>query len=81
MTCRDAIALLADYLETTLTPDTLADLERHLRDCAPCRAYLATYRKTKTLAAEAQRIPMPEEMRERLRHFLLEQLPRDADRD
>jgi anti-sigma factor RsiW len=81
VTCRDAIALLADYLETTLTPERLADLERHLGDCAPCRAYLATYRKTKTLAADTQRIPMPEEMRKRLRHFLLEQRPRDADRD
>jgi predicted anti-sigma-YlaC factor YlaD len=81
VTCRDAIALLADYLEMALTPETLADLERHLRDCAPCRAYLATYRKTTTLAAEAQRIPMPAEMQKRLRHFLLEQLARDADRD
>ena len=81
MTCRDAIALIADYLEMALTPELLADLERHLRDCAPCRAYLATYRKTTSLAAEAQRIPMPEEMRERLRHFLLEHLPHDAERD
>jgi anti-sigma factor RsiW len=81
VTCQDAIDLLADYLDMALTPESLADLERHLCDCAPCRAYLATYRKTKSLAADAQRIPMPEEMRQRLRHFLLEHLPRDADRE
>jgi anti-sigma factor RsiW len=78
MTCPDAIAVLADYLDAVLTPESLADLERHLHDCPPCRAYLATYRRTRTLAAEVQRVPMPDEMRSRLRDFLLEQLRRDA---
>ena len=49
-------------------------LEEHLRDCAPCRAYLATYHKTKSLAADAGRVEMPEEMKTRLREFLLAQL-------
>ena len=74
MTCKDAIAILADYLEAALSPELLAQLEQHLRDCAPCRAYLATYRKTKSLAADASRVEMPEEMKVRLRDFLLAQL-------
>jgi len=74
MTCKDAIAILADYLEAALSPELLAQLEQHFRDCAPCRAYLATYRKTKSLAAGASRIEMPEEMKVRLREFLLAQL-------
>jgi anti-sigma factor RsiW len=72
--CRDAIAILADYLESTLSPELVEKLEEHLRDCAPCRAYLATYRKTKSLAADAGRVEMPEEMKARLREFLLAQL-------
>jgi anti-sigma factor RsiW len=74
VTCKDAIAILADYLESTLSPELVAKLEEHLRDCAPCRAYLATYRKTKSLAADAGRVEMPEEMKTRLREFLLAQL-------
>lgn len=74
MTCQDAIAILADYLESTLSPELVEKLEEHLRDCAPCRAYLATYRKTKSLAADAGRVEMPEEMKTRLRELLLAQL-------
>jgi len=70
MTCREAIEVLADYIESTLTPAELEKLEAHLRECAPCRAYLATYRKTKNIAAAAHRLDMPEEMKERLRQFL-----------
>jgi anti-sigma factor RsiW len=80
MTCQDAIAILGDFLEDALSPETLAALERHLHDCAPCRAYLATYRRTRELAAAEQRVAMPEEMKQRLRHFLLEQLRADAGR-
>ena len=74
MTCKDAIAVLADYLESALSPELVAKLEEHLRECAPCRAYLATYRTTKSLAADAGRVEMPEEMKTRLREFLLAQL-------
>ena len=54
MNCRDAIGRLAEYLDAELDPETVAQLEAHLRACAPCRAYLATYRKTKDLAAKAK---------------------------
>ena len=74
MTCKDAIAVLADYLESALSRELVEKLEEHLRDCAPCRAYLATYRKTKSLAADAGRVEMPEEMKTRLREFVLAQL-------
>jgi anti-sigma factor RsiW len=74
MTCRELIEVLVDYLEGALTADVVAALERHLADCAPCRAYLATYRKTRTLTAGAGRLEMPDEMKIRLRRFLLDQL-------
>jgi anti-sigma factor RsiW len=74
MTCQGAIALLLDYLEATLDDTTVAQLERHLADCAPCRAYLATYRRAMGVAATAERVEMPPEMRERLASFLARRL-------
>jgi anti-sigma factor RsiW len=74
MTCRELIDVLAEYLDQSLSTDVAEALERHLADCAPCRAYLATYRKARAIGAEAQRLDMPGEMKDRLRRFLLERL-------
>ena len=74
MTCREVIALLVDYLERTITPELVGALEDHLAGCEPCRAYLATYRKTRALGAQAARVEMPDEMKARLRQFLLARL-------
>ena len=74
MTCQDAIAVLLDYLEATLDDATVAQLEAHLADCAPCRAYLATYRRAVGVAATAERVEMPPEMRERLASFVAQRL-------
>lgn len=70
MNCREAIDVLADYLDAVLTPGVLARLEDHLRVCAPCRAYLATYKRAAELAAKVNRVEMPEEVRQRLNDFL-----------
>lgn len=75
MVCKEMILdFLADYLDGTLSPEVLADLERHLQDCKPCVAYLDTYKKTRELTGRAVRVEMPEEMKARLREFLLKQL-------
>jgi anti-sigma factor RsiW len=76
LTCRDVIGLLLEYLEETLTPDVLAAFDQHLERCPACVAYLHTYRKTRELAGEVARVPMPEEMKARLHEFLLAQLRR-----
>jgi hypothetical protein len=54
----------------TLTPDVLAQLEAHLRVCAPCRTYLATDKQSAELAAKVIRVEMPPEVRQRLPEFL-----------
>ena len=79
MTCQDAIAVLLEYLEATLDDATVAQLEAHLSDCAPCRAYLATYRRTRNVVPTSERVEMPLEMRERLAGFLARRL-RGGDR-
>jgi anti-sigma factor RsiW len=76
MNCREAIGLIAEFLEQSLSPETLVEFERHLADCAPCRAYLATYRKTVALTGRAEGLEMPDEMRTRLRSLLLTELRR-----
>ena len=72
MTCRELIAVLDDYLDGALPDDVRCALDQHLDDCAPCRAYLATYRKTRELGAAANRIEIPEEVKRRLRRLLLD---------
>ena len=79
MTCREAIEVLAEFLEQSLPPDVAEALERHLADCAPCRAYLATYDKTRGLIGLVGRRDMPEELRSRLRTFLYTQFGRLTD--
>ncbi len=74
LTCREVVGLLADYLESALSQERVGELEAHLAGCEPCQAYLNTYRRTKTLTAEAGRVAMPEEMKLRLRQFLLRAL-------
>jgi anti-sigma factor RsiW len=74
MTCRELIEILDDYLDGALASDLVGDFERHLDGCAPCRAYIATYRKTREVGAAAARVDMPAEMQARLRHFLADKL-------
>ena len=78
LTCRDAVGLLADYLEGLLTQAQLAELEAHLAECEPCQAYLNTYRRTKALTAQTERVEMPADMRRRLGEFLIRHLSPDA---
>jgi anti-sigma factor RsiW len=81
VTCRDAIDLLGDFLDTELGPRDRARLALHLAGCRPCRAYLRTYRKTARVAGRAATAEMPEEMKRRLRAFLIEKLSRDQGGD
>ena len=76
LTCRDVIDLLVDYLEQSLPPETLEGFDRHLDQCPVCVAYINTYRKTRELTGEVTRVAMPEDMRTRLRQFLLDRLGR-----
>lgn len=74
MTCREAIDVLAAFLDTALDGEARRQLERHLAGCDECRAYLATYRRTVAAGAGSARAEMPDELRDRLRAFLLQRL-------
>ena len=81
LTCEQVIGLVADYLESALTPEVIAELEAHLDGCEPCIAYLRTYRRTKDLTTQTERVEMPEEMKIRLRRFLLDKLASESDQE
>lgn len=74
LTCQQVIERLVDYLDAALGPEVLDALERHLAVCTPCAAYLRTYRRTRELAAAAERVEMPPDMAARLRDRLLKHL-------
>jgi anti-sigma factor RsiW len=46
MMCRDAVALVAAYLDDVLDEHDQARLERHLAECPHCSEYLAQIRAT-----------------------------------
>ena len=65
MTCRDVTGFLLDYLEGALPPETRVAFERHLNDCANCRAFLTQYRSTVAAgraALAASDAEVPEEL-------------------
>jgi|RhiMetdeSRZDD1v2_1073273.scaffolds.fasta_scaffold1145117_2 anti-sigma factor RsiW len=74
MTCQEAIAKLGEYLDAELTPVVLQQIDAHLEICAPCRAYLATYRKTTELVARLRRVDLPQDVAMRLRAFLVDHM-------
>lgn len=46
LVCRDAVALMAGYLDDALSARDRARLEQHLARCAHCSEYLAQIRAT-----------------------------------
>jgi len=76
ITCKRLIEeFLADYLDGTLGPDQIGELEQHLAACPPCVAYLNTYRKTPELV-QKEAADMPPEMEAILRKFILDRISR-----
>lgn len=61
LVCRDAVALMTDYLDDTLTPDDRARLETHLAACHHCSEYLAQLRVTIDVLGRAEPEALSEE--------------------
>src|SRR5262245_53766778 len=74
MTCRDAIAVLSDYLDRILAGEAAHRLDRHIADCEECRAHVNAYQRARRVVAGAGRVEMPDAMTARRRDFLLAEL-------
>lgn len=69
-TCKEAIELLAAYLDGELPPGQKQALEEHLGACAPCVDFVATYRQTPGLCKKALEAKMPKDLADSLSAFL-----------
>jgi anti-sigma factor RsiW len=76
MNCLGLIQELCSYLDGELGPEALADIERHLERCKDCRLVVDTTRKTIAIYCNAEPLPLPGEVRERLHQALLKRLGR-----
>ena len=68
--CRRIAELLGDYLEGTLPKPTAEALEWHIDGCAPCVAFVNTYRGTVNATKTLHDVEIPPELKTRLLTFL-----------
>lgn len=64
--CRQIAELLADYLDGTLPKATRELIDWHIESCAPCVAFVNTYRGTVSAARRLRDVPIPSELKQRL---------------
>ena len=68
--CRRIAELLGDYLEGTLPKRTAELLEGHIDGCAPCVAFVNTYRGTVNATKTLSDVEIPPALKTRLLTFL-----------
>jgi anti-sigma factor RsiW len=66
LVCRDAVALVTDYLDGALPSRERTLLEQHLADCPHCSTYLDQIRATLTALGRVEPESLPTETREGL---------------
>jgi hypothetical protein len=64
--CRQIAELLGDYLEDALPRATRELIDFHIDGCAPCVAFLNTYRGTVDATRKLAEVPIPPELKKRL---------------
>lgn len=73
--CRQIAELLADYLDGSLPRRTAELLEWHIDGCAPCVAFLNTYRGTIRATRSLRDVEIPPELKQRVLTVLRAQRP------
>jgi predicted anti-sigma-YlaC factor YlaD len=64
--CRHLLSELSDYLDGEAAAEVCAEIERHLAECADCRAVIDTLRKTIYLYRTLPQPALPQDARARL---------------
>ena len=64
--CRQIAELLGDYFDGSLPRETRELIDFHIDGCAPCVAFLNTYRGTVDATRRLGDIPIPPELKKRL---------------
>jgi anti-sigma factor RsiW len=73
--CRQIAELLGDYLDGSLPRETREMIDFHIDGCAPCVAFLNTYRGTVDAARKLPEIGVPAELKKRLLTVLRSSTP------
>jgi len=63
VTCRELVARLSDYIDGTLGPSLVADVEHHVATCHGCHVVLDTTQCTILLARAARTTALAEDRR------------------
>jgi len=66
LTCKEAVELVTDYLESALLPEMVAQFEDHLDTCPGCTAYLQQMQQTVNLLRRFANDTTPVEMKQEL---------------
>ena len=78
--CRQIAELLGDYIDGSLPNHVRELIEFHIDGCAPCVAFVNTYRGTIAATRTLPETPMPTELKKRLLRVLREQRASDKPR-
>lgn len=65
--CRELFARLSEYIDGELDASLCSGVETHMGDCAPCRDFLESLRRTVRLVESIPRAGLDEAAREELR--------------
>lgn len=68
--CGDLLALLSDYVDGDAEPGLCRDLEKHLKNCDPCKVVVDTIHKTIRLYRKNKPCDLPPEFQSRLHECL-----------
>jgi anti-sigma factor RsiW len=66
VTCKEFLAMLDDLIDDTISAETRADLEKHLRGCGHCEVVFNTTRKTIEIYRSHEIYDLPSDLRDRL---------------
>jgi anti-sigma factor RsiW len=66
LVCRDAVELVSDYLDGSLSRRDRRRLEKHLNECDACQAYLAQVRETVAASGHVGPEDLPDDVVEGL---------------
>ena len=70
--CKELFAVLSEYLDMELPPDSCQELESHLAGCPPCIDFVQSLRKSIDLCREYLPQKLPKPLSDEARHQLQE---------
>ncbi|MFB3829406.1 MAG: anti-sigma factor [Bryobacteraceae bacterium] len=70
--CKEVFALLSDYLDLELPPETCEEIREHLAGCPPCIEFAESLRKTIDLCRGYEPTELPGPIEEDARRKLMD---------